>query len=352
MSVNKRARPEPIAILRGHTSPVTALSILPDPEQPARYLLSGDERGTFRLWDTHLEESVLIQHAPSHVSNSPIQSFAQDPALDGHSTLVQYKNGFVRRIDLEYNAMELDAEAWQIARASECNGIGFTSSTDGILCDSFCGIVYLGPGVWAGPVGEGEETGILRDVRTDSSIEARFKITQGEGRRCGMLMSMCTSRQVEKSMCMEILAGYEDGSVAVWDIRRVDQPLSQVCVGNEAVISVAAHPRGRIGMAGGGFGEIVAVGDTAGTMGVLERGDIKAQGLNRIVWSADGRVVASGGWNGNIGVWDGRRRKDRLLRRIGWLKWHAGSVLSMGFGGDMLATGGKDRTIGLWRGLY
>src|SRR6266851_5366068 len=61
-------------------------------------------------------------------------------------------------------------------------------------------------------------------------------------------------------------------------------------------------------------------------------------------YSGDGALLASGGWDGTVRLWNPRTRAE-----VGVLTGHAGPVRSIAFAdGTMLASAGRDRTIRLW----
>ena len=64
-----------------------------------------------------------------------------------------------------------------------------------------------------------------------------------------------------------------------------------------------------------------------------------------VAYSLDGKLLASGGWDGTVRLWNPHDGGETSL-----LAGHAGSVRSVAFtpDGTLLASGGRDRTIRLW----
>src|SRR5206468_7586326 len=73
----------------------------------------------------------------------------------------------------------------------------------------------------------------------------------------------------------------------------------------------------------------------------LEHGDI----INRVAWSLDGRLLASGSLKGWVKVWDART--GVLLHHLQAQKKYVRG-LAFSPDGGLLATGGEDDTVKLW----
>lgn len=347
----KRPRPDPSAILRGHASPLSSLRFL----SPA-LIASGDESGLLRLWHVPLEEAVL-SHRPR--IPSPLLSIAQDPAAPQSLTL-HYKAGIVVVLDLSRDASAVDLASWRVCASRPLTTTSSSPNDAALLTDSFCGLVYLREHVLAGPVEDARVLAIF-DTRTNDNAVTTLPCPSSP--RAGNANASMKSARTDAGMLMalervsehRLLAGYEDGSVSVWDARGSSSaPVSQTLVGGEAVTALAVAPAGCVAVAGGAFSSLSAVADVdGGELGVVRQVRVRGKGVAGVAWRGDGRVMASAGWDGRVRVWEGRRRREGLLRKVASLKWHDGGVSCVAYGGEggVLASGGKDRTVALWRGI-
>jgi WD40 repeat protein len=342
------ARPSPCAVLRGHAAGVTSLRFVshhagttPD----ARHLAAGDASGVLVVWDTQVEEAVLALD-PLHAS--PVVSVVQNPA--DAALYVHHKGGHLRRIDLAHNPFRPAGS--DVAVASDMT----LPQTQ----DSFCGIEFVRPHIFAGPSDTSENghgsVAILQDCRTLGSVKTTCQFgTDSSTSSRGMLM--CIEPTDGGSL---LSTGYEDGSVAVWDERKPDTPVSSVKVADEVILNLASCPRGgrvvSVAFAGCGSGlaavfddNVVAIAANKGASATKEHG--ADNGIARVQWRNDGKIIATSGWDGVVRLWDGKRSAS-LLKPLGSLRFHDGGADAVAFANTddgTLASGGKDCTVVLWK---
>lgn len=126
------------------------------------------------------------------------------------------------------------------------------------------------------------------------------------------------------------------------DVYRDGRIVAQLGVEKRVVTGLAVR-EGRIAECGGRAGEKGEVrvwenGKQVRTVGA--HGDL----IYRVAWSADGKTLFTAGGDKKIGVIDAESGK------VEYLEGHTGAVLALAVQGDVLVSGGADRTIRVWKG--
>jgi len=155
--------------------------------------------------------------------------------------------------------------------------------------------------------------------------------------KVGMVMD------VKASADGKLFAGYEDGSVAVWDVRKADTPTARVQLHNEAVASLDYCGLTRRGMSGSVDGTLVMWdGCTLSTMASTSI-DL---GVACVKARQDGKLFAVGCCNSCIKMYSGRRKMTPLVSACA----HTQTVQSLAFriNDKRLAAGSRDKTVSVW----
>lgn len=192
-----------------------------------------------------------------------------------------------------------------------------------------------------------------------------------------------------------IVAGYEDGTAALWDVRAPGAPVSEAKLHSEALMALAVAPLpadkqpaapaaagaeaseaagaaagGDVGSAGDGgaadggscLGRTVFCGVSgsadstlafltvdaaAGRVAAAGTQALPTAGVGDAAVRADCRVAATGHWDGRVRLWHARKRAP-----LGVLRYHSKAVAALAFGGDAgagrLASGGRDGAVAVW----
>lgn len=318
-----------------------------------RYLASGDEKGNVRIWDVEFEETVLVIGRPEGVEQMGIIGIEQiwrgkhvggeddsgggGGGIEFGEILVQYRNGMVFSVDVRRDSCGREIRGWKFGRRGGDGGKLLR------LGEGFCRMKFIGSEMLGGAGETGSEI-VVRDMRSGE--------TCGElsGVGGGMLMGVCDGGEGR------VVGSFEDGRVLVWDLRGGvgNKVLGSVQVTREkgsGLTDVTGGPRGRVVITGGVEG-VAGIGDVryAHDLRVLRRVGC-GNGVGQVAWRRDGKVVASAGWDGVVRTWSGRRCSgdSGLLKPVGALAWHQGSVRCLHFGANgALVSGGQDSCIVLW----
>jgi WD40 repeat protein len=149
-----------------------------------------------------------------------------------------------------------------------------------------------------------------------------------------------------------VASGGADGTVRLWDAATTR--LMATLLGHTGVVdSVALSADGRL-LASGGSDGTVRLWDAASEQLLATLQGHTGAALS-VALSADGRLLASGGADGMVRLWDPRSASSAgqgasNAQLVATLQGHAGVVLSVALSGDgrLVASGGDDGVVRLW----
>ncbi|CAI5506422.1 unnamed protein product, partial [Closterium sp. Naga37s-1] len=122
----------------------------------------------------------------------------------------------------------------------------------------------------------------------------------------GLPMALHLTLSPSVSPALFLLAGYEDGRVALWDVRHPDRPLTAVRLHSQPVQSMAVWSSAEHGMSGGADRDTVIfrLSLSQGSMEAVQRVRSQQPGTAAIALHPAGGVAATGGWDGSVRVYD------------------------------------------------
>ncbi|XP_052014189.1 guanine nucleotide-binding protein subunit beta-like protein 1 isoform X2 [Apodemus sylvaticus] len=190
---------------------------------------------------------------------------------------------------------------------------------------------------------EGRNT-VVDSVHLDSVGFCRSSILV-RGQPCWMLaVPGKGSDESNSSLRPLLLAGYEDGSVTLWDIseRKV---CSQITCHEEPVMGLDFDSQKAKGVSGSA-GKALAVwslGDQQ-SLQVKKTHELTNPGVAEVTIRPDRKLLATAGWDHRIRVFHWRTMKPLAV-----LAFHSAPVYCVAFAADgLLAAGSKDQRISIW----
>eukprot|EP00850_Spirogloea_muscicola_P017244 SM000146S00964 [mRNA] locus=s146:170304:173474:- [translate_table: standard] len=177
---------------------------------------------------------------------------------------------------------------------------------------------------------------------------------------CASLGSPYTD-QVAAGMCMAVelrqwpsmagqyalVAGYEDGSVGLWDLRDVSSPIATVQISKEPVLALSVDSKCAGGLAGsaGEKAAFFTMNAAEGTASIVREVAQGRPGIADTAIRGDDRLAATAGWDHRVRIYDYKRQRPLAI-----LKYHSAEVTGLAFSPDgaLLASSSRDATIALW----
>ncbi|XP_077219846.1 transducin/WD40 repeat-like superfamily protein isoform X2 [Tasmannia lanceolata] len=374
----KRPPPDPIAVLRGHRASVTDVSF--HPSKP--FLFTGGADGELRIWDTVQHRTLSSSWA--HGAAAGIIAVATSPCI-GNKVVSQGRDGTVKCWDIEdeglsrkplltfktnsyhFCKLSLAKSSSSLAQAGHLSSIDTTmkqfgsSNTKlrepkddyGLDTRDAHSIETLG-GISKekAQIGQAESSTHMEDFMSierpnlmalageqPSEVEI-WDLNTAEKLIC--LPQICNGSSMEHStkprgMCMavqafllpdsrgflNVLAGYEDGSMVWWDIRNPVIPISSVKFHSEPVLSLTVDESCTGGISGAADHKIVLFTLDLQTGSCFPKKEICLQrpGISGTSIRSDGKIAAIAGWDHRVRIYDYRRGNP-----LATLKYHSATV--------------------------
>ncbi|XP_020588962.1 protein DECREASED SIZE EXCLUSION LIMIT 1 isoform X2 [Phalaenopsis equestris] len=355
----KRPPPDPIAVLRGHRSSVMDACF----HHSRPLLFTGATDGELRIWDTVQRRTLASIWA--HSGAAGVYCVATSPSL-GSRVVSQGRDGTCKCWEIEEGGLSrkplisFRTSAYHFCKLSLVKSPSCVAST----CQYSC---YE-------PVSDGLEPEINCDIqesvnkfgREDSIQSSDGLLTNGpllmasageknqvelwdfnEARRVMCLPQMPSSGFMgnpvkQRGLCMavqaflpsesqgflNVISGYEDGSMLLWDTRKPDAPLCHVKHHSEAVLSVTVDDSCHGGISGSADNKILMfkLDHRTGSCSVKKEIALDRAGISGTSVRTDCKIAAAAGWDHRV-----MRFRSRLTRSLWFLvrktQQHSGSCI-------------------------
>ncbi|CAH9120619.1 unnamed protein product [Cuscuta epithymum] len=367
--MSKRPPPDPVSVLRGHRASVTDVSFHPSKS----ILFTGSADGELFIWNTvkhRAISSAWVYSAPHGITCIASSSLIGENKVisqsrDGTVKCWEFGDGGLSRTPL----VTLNTSSHHFCKLSlvkRPNGAQYINKDRGSIenVDNNKGIDddkvhsqevedvghFAGRGYFAIP----EQLSHKVEIWDLNTAERFTALPQSSGASNPQSRGLCMAVQAfispDSQGFLNVLSGYEDGSMLWWDLRNPGVPLTTMKFHSEPVLSISIDGSCKGGISGAADQNIVmfTLDHSMGTCLVKKEIDLERPGIAGSSIRPDGKIAATAGWDHRVRVYNYRKGNALAI-----LKYHHSLCTAVSFSPDskLMASSSEDTTVALWE-LY